>query len=213
MGVRGIVFDLDGTLVDSAPSVACVLNEMRAEHGIAPAPDSRYRGWISLGAPTLVRNALDLQTSDCAVELAEFRRRLARHTVPASSLYAGVPDVLERLARRGMALSICSNKPESLCVKLLEDTGIAGYFRAVIGGDTTSASKPSREPILAALAGMGTGPDDTIFVGDSTVDQNGSAAAGVRFVFFARGYDDGVRRADCFLTIHEISEVDDVTRI
>ncbi|MFG1412385.1 HAD-IA family hydrolase [Xanthobacter sp. VTT E-85241] len=208
MRVRGIVFDLDGTLVDSAPSVASVLNGMRAEHGFAPVPDSRYRGWISLGAPTLVRNALDMHTGDCTMELAEFRRRLARHRVPASSLYAGVPEVLERLARRGMALAICSNKPESLCVKLLEDTGIAGYFGAVIGGDTMSASKPSREPILAALAGMGTEPDDAIFVGDSTVDQKGSAAAGVRFVFFAGGYDDGVRRADCFLTIGEISDLD-----
>ncbi|MFH1553806.1 MAG: HAD-IA family hydrolase [Pseudomonadota bacterium] len=213
MRVRGIVFDLDGTLVDSAPSVASVLNEMRAEHGIAPAPDSRYRGWISLGAQTLVRNALDLQMSDCTVELSEFRRRLARHTVPSSSLYGGVLEVLDRLTRRGMALAICSNKPESLCVKLLEDTGIAGYFGAVIGGDTTSASKPSREPVLAALAGMGIAPDEAIFVGDSSVDQKGSAAAGVRFVFFAGGYDDGVRRADCFLTIHEILEVDDVTRI
>ncbi|MFG1423678.1 HAD-IA family hydrolase [Roseixanthobacter liquoris] len=213
MQVRGIVFDLDGTLVDSAPSVASVLNEMRGEQGLAPMSDSAYRGWISLGAQTLVRRALDLQRPDCNAELADFRRRLAAYTVPASSLYSGVPEALERLARKGMALAICSNKPESLCVKLLEDTGIAGYFGAVIGGDTTSSSKPSSEPILAALAGIGTGPDDAIFVGDSTVDQKGSAAAGIRFVFFAGGYDDGVRRADCFLTIHEILEVEDATRI
>lgn len=208
MIIRAVIFDLDGTLVDSAPLIGAILNGMRAERGLAALPQESFRNLVSLGATELVGNAMGVESASADELVTEFRRRYAAAPTPPESLFDGVQDTLDALADRRIALAICSNKPEALCRKVLADTNLLRYFGVVVGGDTTEHSKPHKKPILEALVGVGAVADEGVLVGDSTVDQRGAAATGLRFVFFSGGYDDGVVRGDCFGIVEKSSQIE-----
>jgi phosphoglycolate phosphatase len=188
-----LLFDLDGTLVDSASTIGQVLNAMRAARGHAPHDSARYRSWVSLGAEQLIANALDAAPDQVAELLAAFRAAYRELPTPASALYPGVAAVLAALHAQGYRMAICSNKPQALCAKVLRDTGLEPYFQVVVGGDTASHPKPHAAPLEHALAALGAQPDQAVLIGDSTVDQRAAAAAGLPFIFFRGGYDDGVQ--------------------
>jgi phosphoglycolate phosphatase len=190
--IEAILFDLDGTLVDSAPSIATILNAMRAEQGSLPLPVGCFRQWISLGAAELVSRSLAVPLPDVAAALEDFRGRYGTLPTPATCLFPGVSETLAILAESGVRLGICSNKPTHLCRKVLQETGLLAYFGAIVGGDTVPRPKPHRQPLDHAMGLLGAHPSGTIFVGDSTIDQQAANAAGLPFVFFTAGYDDGV---------------------
>ena len=192
MAIDTVLFDLDGTLVDSAPLVGTILNGMRAERDCAPLPVDCFRQWISLGAAELVSRALNLSLPEVDGALQDFRARYGRMPTPDECLFPGVTNTLAALTGAGVRLGICSNKPVHLCCKVLEDTGLDDYFGAIVGGGSVPRPKPHREPLDHALDLLGALPGGALFVGDSTVDQQAAGAAGVPFVFFAAGYDDGV---------------------
>lgn len=206
MTIDTVLFDLDGTLVDSAPLVAAILNDMRAEQGSLPLPVGCFRQWISLGAAELVSRALNVALPEADGALQDFRARYGRMPTPGTCLFPGVPDTLAALSEAGFRLGVCSNKPVHLCRKVLEETGLNGYFGAIVGGGSVPRPKPHREPLDHALDLLGAHSARAIFVGDSTVDQQAAFAAGVPFVFFAAGYDDGVDKTTVWARIESVPQ-------
>jgi len=207
--IKGVLFDLDGTLIDSAPVIGEILNEMRAESDLASLPLGDYRAWISLGATELIARAMGGLPDEIAL-LEEFRRRYRKRPTPENAVFSGAVSAIGALALHGIKLGVCSNKPEALCKKVLEETRLGGFFDIVVGGDTTPKRKPSREPIEFALAGLAVGADAVVLVGDSTVDQEASRAAGVPFIFFSGGYDDGVDVGSVARVISDLTEIPSV---
>jgi phosphoglycolate phosphatase len=123
-------------------------------------------------------------------DVAEFRAEYAGVTTPPECVYEGIPETLDILTVGGALLAVCSNKPQQLCVKVLRDTGILRFFRAVVGGDAIAKPKPHPEHLFAAIAALGSSCADSIYIGDSSVDFLASQAAGVPFLLATYGYAD-----------------------
>ncbi|MFN3312554.1 MAG: phosphoglycolate phosphatase [Hyphomonas sp.] len=186
---EAIVFDLDGTLVDSAPDIAAAANRMLDDFGHRPLPDPLLRSFIGHGIPQLVRKviaSLDLNPSlhpDWnARMLAQYSDRPAELTRP----YPGVIVALETLAGAGHPLGLCTNKFHGLSMQVLEALDMDRLFQVVIGGDSLSVRKPDPAPLQAAFAALPTPP--LLYVGDSEVDAETAQAGGYRFALFTQGY-------------------------
>jgi phosphoglycolate phosphatase len=203
-----VVFDLDGTLTDSAPAIGAVLDALRAERGLAPLPTDAYRGWISHGAAALVGAALGQDGPATPAQLTEFRRRYAATRGTPADLYPGVVESLTALRRAGWAMGVCSNKPQALCDKVLAETELQGFFSAVAGGDAVAQGKPHPMHLAHTLALMGRASQGFHFVGDSLIDADAAAAAGAPFLWAAYGYADSdelPRRGRRLASAHDIA--------
>ena len=205
-----IIFDLDGTLIDSAPIVASILNGMREQSGKNPLDLSFYRKQISRGVTKLVTRSLDIHINNAGTYVGEFRRNYYSLPTPIDSLYPGVPETILSLAKSGFKLGICSNKPEHLCQKIIAETGLGEIITVIVGGDSLSTSKPSREPIDYVIKKLGGQHESTVMVGDSLIDQHGSRAANIPFIFFKNGYDDGVEQSEALCIIDQIPQLLDI---
>lgn len=207
MKLKAILFDLDGTLVDSAQSIGDVLNQMRKERNLGYLEIQKYREWVSLGANDLVANSLEILVSDVDPFLQDFRIRYARKKIENTDIFPHVKETLNQIKSLGIIMGICSNKPVHLCQKVLSDLNLDGFFSCVVGGGSTTSSKPSREPIDLALSMLGQFHQDALLVGDSTVDQKASQNSGLPFVFFSGGYNDGVDLSEVAATISSMNDL------
>lgn len=184
-----IVFDLDGTLVDSALVCVDILNGMLADRGslrkIHPAHAKPY---LSLGGPRMVEALLAEACGDPQVEIVEFRRRYADLPTPTASLFADVRDGLHTLAAAGYRLAICSNKPQHLCEKVLADLGLAALFEVVVGMREGYRPKPASDLLDLTLLNLRRPAEACIYVGDSEVDHELATTAGIPFRFVTYGY-------------------------
>lgn len=190
--MTAIVFDLDGTLIDSVPDIHNAAVRMLADEGHPPLSVARIRSFIGNGVPALV--------SKIMAEIGENPENRARHGVlvdrfmqhyeaaPAvlSRPFDNVQDALERLSAEGFRFAVCTNKPERITKQILQDLGMATCFKAVIGGDSLSVRKPDPAPLHAAIDKAGA--TAAIYVGDSEVDGETALAADVPFVLFTEGY-------------------------
>jgi phosphoglycolate phosphatase len=186
------VFDLDGTLVDSAVVVASILNEKRVELGRVALPVSEFIPWISLGGEQLVSNALDIPADSVAQHVADFRSRYLTRPTPLESVYPGAADMLAVLGESGRRVALCTNKPRKLTEKVLSETGLDRRIEFICAGDDLPVRKPHADMLNACLRRFSAKAVDAVLVGDSTVDCSLARATGVPFVFFTAGYDDGV---------------------
>lgn len=194
--MRTIVYDLDGTLVDSAIIVQDILNDMRSELGKPSLSKSDLIPWLSLGGEDLVGNALEVSTNSLSQAVSEFRRRYYLRPTPLDSVYPGVLETLERLAGESNRLALCTNKPRNLAEKVLRETGLARFFAFVSAGGDLPSKKPDRRNLDICLSYFSVSADEAVLVGDSKVDQMTAKTAGVSFVLFAGGYNDGVALTD-----------------
>jgi len=187
---RAAVFDLDGTLVDSAPAITRALTVLCHTRGLTAPALAEVQGWVSFGVARLVGHALRLEDAANAEDIAAFRTCYAMQPSTADDLYPGIALALMQLHAAGMRLGVCTNKPQALAERVLSDTGIAPYFAAVVGGDATPLPKPDGAHLRHTLAQMGCVEQPCNFIGDSSVDARAAAAYGARFLWACWGYPD-----------------------
>ena len=186
---RAVVFDLDGTLVDSCGICVSILQAMIVERGIDHTIDPvAARPLMSHGGARMVAALLGPAARDPEKDLAEFRSRYARTDTPRSALFAGVKAGVRELAEAGWTLAICSNKPQALCEQVLRDTGLAEHFAVVVGGQKGLAPKPAPDLLDATLDALGLAAERCVYVGDSELDHEVALAAAMPFVFVTYGY-------------------------
>ena len=186
---RLALFDLDGTLLDSAPDMLAVVNHMRAEHGREPMPLSQLRPVVSKGARAMIGAAfpdIDPATREGWVPqfLAQYERELGRHGEP----FPGVEAMLAALEADGCTWGIVTNKPEYLARLLMPLLGWQTRCAVLIGGDTLAARKPDPLPLLHAARELGFEPGQAVYVGDDERDIVAARAAGMPSVVALWGY-------------------------
>lgn len=190
--IRAVVFDLDGTLVDSAPDLRVAVNRMLAEHGRRALGLDEVIGMIGDGATKLVERALAASggpAGDLAAHTRRFLDFYEGNAADATRPYDGVPETLAALHGAGMALGVCTNKPETATLEVLRDLDLAHWFAAVIGGDSLDGvRKPDPRALLAAVARLGTSPEHAVMVGDNANDVGAARAAGIPVIVRAGGY-------------------------
>lgn len=183
------VFDLDGTLVDSAGVFADVVNRMLADRGAAARVTvEAARRAVTLGGRGMLASLLDGESRDPDADLEEFRARYAAIPTPPSSLYPGVSEGLAALAATGVRMAICSNKPQRLCEKVLGDLGLADCFDSIVGSSPGLPAKPDPALFDRARALAGGAASKVCIVGDELTDSLLARAVGAPFVHAAYGY-------------------------
>lgn len=192
--VRGlVVFDLDGTLIDSAPLITELINHMLEKRGLARRlTAAEMRPHIMGGVDRTMRAVFE---TDAPGPLAiEFRALYAAAPTPPECLFPGAREALERLAAGGYCLAVWSNKSQALCDKVIEELGLAPLIAAVVGTSVGTPLKPDGWGLELILARCGARADHCLLVGDSEVDHAAAAAAGIPMVMMTHGYGD-YRRA------------------
>lgn len=190
--VESIIFDLDGTLVDSLPDMHAASSEMLKSINLNPLPSNQVRSFIGDGVGKLIERCLDvygLKVSEVTTQV--FMEYYYANPTTHSRCYQGVKGALSKLYLRGFNLGICTNKPSSLTNKVLENLDIKQYFEVVICGDTFPERKPNPRPLLEAVSHLKSKTNSTIFIGDSEVDMQTAVSSNVRFGLFSQGYRRG----------------------
>jgi phosphoglycolate phosphatase len=185
-----VIFDLDGTLIDSAPDIHATANRVLALEGLPDQSFAQVRGFVGRGVPHLV--GCLLRSAGAAADPARQERMTAAfldlyETAVAQTLpYPGVPEALDRLASAGHAMAICTNKPEAPTRAILRHLRLDHHFPVLVGGDRLALRKPDPAPLRLAMRENGGG--EAVYVGDSEVDAETAAAAAVPFLLFTEGY-------------------------
>ncbi len=189
--MKAAIFDLDGTLVDSAPDIHAAANALLRAMGYPPLPYALVKSFIGNGIPKLVERIM--AASDIAHDAerhadltAKFSDLYARHPADRSTLFPHVRAVLIHLSAADIALGVCTNKSHGLAVQILQELGIASFFGSVIGGDSLPQRKPDPAPLRECARQLGA--TRLIYVGDSEVDAATAQAAGVPFALYTQGY-------------------------
>jgi len=188
--IRTVLFDLDGTLLDTAPDLAYALNRVLEEQGHSPLPFEKVRPWVSHGAQSLIRHGFGLGPEDAGFSslrerlLAVYRENLATHT----RLFPGMDAVLARIEAQGLNWGVVTNKPAWLTDPLMDALGLTPRAACIVSGDTTANSKPHPEPLLHACRQAGSAPGQCLYVGDAPRDIEAGRRAGLHTVVALFGY-------------------------
>ena len=186
---RAVLFDLDGTLADTAPDLAAAVNWMRTERGLEPTPYAILRPTASAGARGMIGAAFGLAPGDAGYDelRLEWFERYQSNMAVHSTLFDGIPDLLEGLAAAGMAWGIVTNKPARFTDPLVPQIGLA-HAGCVISGDTTPHAKPHPAPLLEAARRLDLDPAHCWYVGDDQRDIEAGRTAGMITVACNWGY-------------------------
>ncbi|MGA2637605.1 HAD-IA family hydrolase [Methylocella sp.] len=190
-----LVFDLDGTLADTAADLVSTLNALLIREGLAAIPFQDARAMVGAGAKALLQRGLkanDVDVNEARLDqlFADFLAHYEEHIADETVLYPGVTAALERFAAAGWSFAVCTNKIEAPSVLLLTALGLAGRFKAICGKDTFSVSKPEGDALLKTIAKAGGDPSRAIMVGDSKTDIETAKNAGIPVVAVNFGYTD-----------------------
>jgi phosphoglycolate phosphatase len=185
-----LVFDLDGTLVDSAPDIAAAVNALFAELKLPAVEPALVRRFIGDGAPVFLERALaHVGAAQNAADLMpRYSIHYSENAVGLTRLYPDVLETLTALRTAGCRLGVCTNKPIKPTRTVLAAFGLDRLIEAVIGGDSMKQRKPQPEPLLAVIRALGGTPDAAVMIGDSIVDLACAEAAGVPAIIVPSGY-------------------------
>ena len=190
---QAVFFDLDGTLVDSAPDIAAAVNELMAAYGLAPHSLEAVRGMIGNGMEALVERAFGAH--GMTLSLRNFRERrermvdiYANNLTRLTTLRPGAAEVLSAARGAGLRTGVVTNKPEGFSRIVLSHFNLLSDLDLVIGGDSGHGKKPAPDMLLAACEICRCGPGEALMVGDSTADAAAARAAGMKCVIVRGGY-------------------------
>lgn len=191
------LFDLDGTLVDTAPDLHHALNFTLASVELGAVGIELTRHWVGHGAKKMISSALEQHNESSSEALIEqlygnFLTYYRRHIAIFSKPFPGVRLTIQHLAQKRFKLGVVTNKRYDLSELLLKKLNLLSYFKVVVGGDTLSVAKPKPEPLLHACKELNTPPAQAIFVGDSSTDVACARGAGCPIVLVPYGYNQGV---------------------
>jgi len=189
-----VVFDLDGTLVDTAPDLLNALNHVLTHAGLEEVDLQTVANMIGHGAKAMIRQGMahqDVTPTDADLEMlfARFLVYYSEHISVGSRPFDKVPEILDELASAGAILSVCTNKKQDLSDQLLEALGLAPRFAAILGADSVPSKKPDGDHIVRAILAAGGDPARAIMVGDSRTDERAARNAGLPFIFVPFGYE------------------------
>lgn len=206
-----VVFDLDGTLVDSGADIAESLNRTLADFGLPTVPETTVLGWIGEGVRKLVESAWRHARDPTPVDavMPTFMRHYEACLLRSPRLYPGVREALPALRARGATLALCTNKPAALVAPLLDYLGVVEQFSALLGGDSLPERKPSAAPLLYLAQRFGQAPSRCLMVGDSGTDLQAAQAAGMPCALVRYGYprDLDLASADTVLLMDDMREL------
>jgi phosphoglycolate phosphatase len=190
-----LVFDLDGTLIDTAPDLAHAANHVLASEGLPPVPVETIRSWIGHGARKMLKRGLKFHgvertSAEINTLLERFIDYYTANIAVESRPFPQLTETLDRAAAAGARLAVCTNKREKLSRLLLSALGLADRFGAIAGADTFSVRKPDPDHLTGTIALAGGEPQRSIFVGDSEIDILTARAAGVPIVGVSFGYSE-----------------------
>jgi 2-phosphoglycolate phosphatase len=191
--IKAVLFDLDGTLADTAPDLGYALNAVRAARGLAALPLSATRPYTSSGARGMLAVGLDMAPdhADYVRTREEFLQIYEQNLCRETELFEGMHELLATLERRNLAWGIVTNKPERYTLPLLDLLGLRQRAACIIGGDTTGKTKPHPAPLFAASERIGIAPQHCVYVGDDLRDMQAGRAAGMLVVVAKFGYLNG----------------------
>lgn len=188
-----LIFDLDGTLVDTAPDLAGAMNAVLSGYGRASVPLSEVRHMVGRGARKLMERGFEA-TGTAATEaeldicFRAFLAYYADHIADFSAPFPGAREAVQALKDEGHKLGVCTNKPEALSRQLLDALDLSPLFGAVLGADTLPVRKPDPQHLLETVRRLGGDPKRTVMIGDSEVDAETAKAAGTKLIIFTFGY-------------------------
>lgn len=188
-----IVWDLDGTLIDSAPDIAGALNTLLQEHERLPLEVASVRRMIGNGVPKLIERGFEasgreLQEDEPRELVPRFMAIYSKRATQLTRPYAGARIALQVFQDAGVSQAICTNKPEAISRKILQDLNLDKYFKIVVGGDTFERCKPHPLPLQSCLDALGSSIDGTVMIGDSVVDVATARAVGINIGIVTHGY-------------------------
>jgi len=191
-----VVFDLDGTLVDSSPDLTSSLADLLAERKLTPFSRLETIGFVGGGIALLVERALrargvDFTADELAAAVDRYKTIYRGRLTEATRLYDGALAALDALKAQGISTAVCTNKTEALARGIIEGLGFADRIDVLIGGRPDRPLKPSPAPLLDALTQLGVERDDAVMVGDSNADVQCAKAAGVAVICVGFGYAHG----------------------
>lgn len=189
-----VVFDLDGTLVDTAPDLLGALNHVLEDAGLAPVDLPVVATLIGNGARAMMERGFGVRGMSLSPEAMEaaFERFIAYYVeniAVSSQPFAGAVAAMDALKAAGAKLAVCTNKRQDLSERLLGELGLMGRFDAVLGADRASQRKPSGAHVFETVAAAGGAPERALFVGDSRTDEKAARNAGLPFIFVTFGYE------------------------
>lgn len=189
-GIRGVLFDLDGTLIDSAPDLGAAADQMRVSRGLPSLPLDTYRPMAGAGARGMLGIAFGMTPdhADYAVMREEFFVNYERRMTQLTYVFDGVTQLLDELKSRGLAWGVVTNKSMRFAGPLTQGMPLFSTASAVVGGDTTPHAKPHPEPLFEAARRLNIAPAHCVYVGDDERDVIAGKAAGMRTVAATYGY-------------------------
>jgi phosphoglycolate phosphatase len=215
--LSAVLFDLDGTLLDTVADIALALNRALLEYGAKPLEESAVRSMIGRGSPILIERAtaaqgrvIDASTQGAMVErFFHHYGELEELNEDRAQPYAGAADCLRLLHETGLRTAVVTNKQHRFADGLLKRLGLSAWVDVVIGGDTCERRKPDPQPLLFASQSLQVPPSESLMVGDSVNDVQAARAAGIPVICVSYGYNEGrdPRTLDCDALLDSLAEL------
>ncbi len=213
-GLSCVLFDLDGTLLNTAPDLTTALNKALAHHNFSEVLPSTITPYISYGAAVMIDKALEQGISaELKADILQFLLNYyAKHIADDTELYTGMPPLLDTLEAKGIPWGVITNKREQLTLPLMQALNLSERSACIVCGDTTAYSKPHPEPMLTACRRIQVAPDECLYIGDAQHDISAGKAANMKTLAATYGYlkpDDNPQDWGADGLIHHPTEIID----
>ncbi|HVM96857.1 MAG TPA: phosphoglycolate phosphatase [Candidatus Acidoferrales bacterium] len=192
---RTVIFDLDGTLVDTSPDLTAALNAVLVAAGRRPLPEEEVRHLVGRGALVLIRRGMEVTGAPVDEALVpkllqDFLDHYGANIAAGSQPFSGAENAVRRLIAEGHKVGICTNKPEALSFKLMDALNLRRYFPIILGADSQPYRKPDPRHLLDTVAKLGGDPKNAVMVGDSETDVKTAQAANIPVILVSFGYTE-----------------------